>query len=528
MRGVFILGNKWRDILLPTGFGIVVVLIAALSVIAVTTLRSNTHQAESLEARNFGKIEAAEAMRSVILKRSHLLALVPTMEDYFERDEAREAFNALVRDYIVYRETLIGLLERDGRLDLSQALRARNPLTNRYIQTAMDKAVDLDPDVDLTPYMRNAFETLAANRAAVDQIIDAARADRAAWVQDNARANLDIQFLLSALGAGGTVVGILIALIVVSRERAYLKKLLRENETRRKAEAALLIARDTLEENVRERTLQLSEEVEERRNIERSLLLSEDAIRNAKEDAERASAVKSDFLANMSHELRSPLNAIIGFSETMKMGVFGEIGGGPDSKYDGYVTDILDSSRHLLALINDILDLSVIEAGQLTLHEEAFSPLSVAEQALHMVAPQATAKGIELDVQLGGAAVRELNADMLRVRQMLLNLLTNALKFTPEGGTVGLRVYQGDDEEIRVSVSDTGVGMSDEDLAVALSKFGQLGGSSNTAHEGVGLGLPLVHSLMVLHGGTLDVESSPGNGTTFTLAFPPARTVQTA
>jgi signal transduction histidine kinase len=516
--------EKRQSNLLPVGFGAVVVLIAAIAAIAVTTLKANTEQSRELEARLFEKIEAAEAMRAIILQRSHILALVPTMDDFFERDAAEQAFNALVRDFVVHREKLIGLLDQEDERELMRKLRARSRLTNRYIQTAMRKAVERPPGEDLAPHMRRAFETLAANRKTIDIIIDSARADRAKWVNDTAKANTDVEVLLIALGGGGTALGILISVVVIGRERAYQGKLLREIETRRDVETELRQARDSLEERVFERTRQLQAEVEERRQAETSLLHSEQELRSAKEAAERASEVKTDFMANMSHELRSPLNAIIGFAETMKMGTFGDLG---SPKHVEYVDDILDSGRHLLALINDILDLTVIEAGQLTLNETVVDPGEEARHALSMMGHAAERKHIVMSEQTDalGAGVR-LRADAVRLRQMLINLLNNAIKFTPEGGRITVNAAGGEDGGVRFAVADTGTGMSAEEIAVAVTKFGQVGADSKQAKEGVGLGLPLVHSLMELHDGAMTLESEPGKGSTVTLAFPPERTVE--
>lgn len=514
--------DRRRAILLPFGFGVVIVLITAIALISVSTLRSNSRQAEALEKRNFEKIEAAEAMRAIILKRSHLLALAPTMVEFFDRDQAQQTFNALVRDFIVHREKLASLLENEDQLDLVRALRERNAQTSRYVQTAMAKAVERDPNVDLTPYMRQAFEVLATNRATLDTIIEAARAERARHVHRTAMENERIQIVIASLGVGGSLLGIVIAVLVIGRERAYQDRLLREIDDRQAAECDLRKAHDTLEERVLERTHQLREEVEERRQAERSLLQSEDALRRAKENAERASAVKSDFMANMSHELRSPLNAIIGFSETMKMGMFGPLGG-TDGKYGEYVDDILDSSRHLLALINDILDLTVIESGQLALKEESLDPVELARGALAMMAHRAEAAGVALSLE-GDAGAARLHADPLRVRQMMLNLLTNAVKFTPREGTVAVRLALADDGAIVMAVADTGPGLTVEEVEIARSKFGQVGGQSAKAREGVGLGLPIVESLMRLHGGTMTIDSTPGAGTVVILRFPPERT----
>ena len=230
---------------------------------------------------------------------------------------------------------------------------------------------------------------------------------------------------------------------------------------------------------------------------------------------EAASRHKSEFLANMSHELRTPLNAIIGFSEVLGERMFGEI----NDKQAEYLNDILDSGRHLLSLINDILDLSKIEAGRMELDASDFDLRSAVHNTLILVRERAHRHGIALESNIADG-VGKIHGDERKVRQVLLNLLSNALKFTPDGGRidVGARVHDGVAE---VSVADTGVGIAADDQAAVFEEFRQVGTTSKKV-EGTGLGLAISRKFVELHGGRIWVTSEPGIGSTFVFTLPVA------
>ena len=239
----------------------------------------------------------------------------------------------------------------------------------------------------------------------------------------------------------------------------------------------------------------------------------------AKMGAETANRAKSEFLANMSHELRTPLNAIIGFSEVIKKGMFGPL----SARYCSYGGDIHESGTHLLNLINEILDLSKLEAGHFELHEEHVDIASVIQTSRRLVEPLAE-KG---KVQLSEAAENDLpliRADERRIRQVLINILSNAVKFTPEGGQVRVQSSLRSDGLIMV-VSDTGIGIAPGEIPKAMEPFGQIDSKVSRKYEGTGLGLPLAKRLVELHGGTLTVESALGVGTTVTIVLPRERVV---
>ena len=229
---------------------------------------------------------------------------------------------------------------------------------------------------------------------------------------------------------------------------------------------------------------------------------------------EAASRHKSEFLANMSHELRTPLNAILGFSEVLAERMFGEV----NEKQAEYLQDILSSGRHLLSLINDILDLSKVEAGRLELELGRFHLPTALDNALTLVRERATRHGITL-TQSVDERVGDIVADERKVKQILLNLLSNAVKFTPEGGRVGLTATAAEDV-ITIAVSDTGIGIAPEDQAAIFEEFRQVGREDARKQEGTGLGLTLAKKFVELHGGRIWVQSQVGQGSTFSFTLP--------
>ncbi|NFV81740.1 ATP-binding protein [Magnetospirillum aberrantis] len=252
------------------------------------------------------------------------------------------------------------------------------------------------------------------------------------------------------------------------------------------------------------------------------LKVGEEELRKAKAQAESAAQAKSDFLAAMSHELRTPLNAIIGFSDTMVSGVFGEV---ENPRYREYVRDIYNSGQHLLSLINDILDLSKIEAGAMEVDRHPLDLGPVVERALSMTRDSALANGLRLSVRLPDD-LPPVAADERRLLQVLLNLLSNAVKFTPEGGSVTLSATI-EDNMVALRVRDTGIGITAEDIPRAFEAFGQIDSSRSRRFPGSGLGLPLSRKLTEMLGGSLCIDSQPGKGTTVTVRVPaaPSQTV---
>ncbi len=283
---------------------------------------------------------------------------------------------------------------------------------------------------------------------------------------------------------------------------------------RKRVELGLRLAHAELESNVEKRTRQLREtneklqlEVTERERVQRELI-------NAKELADAANHAKSSFLANMSHELRTPLNAVIGFSELLEQEIFGTL----TDKQRSYVGNVLISGRHLLQLVNDILDISKVEAGRMDLICEWTHLGSVVDIVRSVIQAQAAKKGINLEVSIS-KTLPEIYVDPGRIKQVLYNLVSNGIKFTARGGTVRLSAHR-EDDQIVVEVADTGVGISAENLPRLFHEFEQIPQTRGVRPEGTGLGLALTKRLVALHGGEVSVESKVGQGSVFSVWLP--------
>ncbi|MEO3428082.1 PAS domain-containing sensor histidine kinase [Pelagibius sp. CAU 1746] len=247
----------------------------------------------------------------------------------------------------------------------------------------------------------------------------------------------------------------------------------------------------------------------------------EDALISAKESAELANRAKTEFLANMSHELRTPLNAVIGFSEIMESELLGPLG---SAQYKSYAADIHESAQHLLTLINDILDVAKIEAGAHELRDEEVCPYDIVSAVERLVAERAKRAALRLSTNLPEGLPR-LRADERKLKQVLLNLMSNAIKFTPEQGHVDLAAHRGVDGSFIFEVSDTGIGIAAEDIPRAFAPFEQVDSRLSRQFEGTGLGLPLSDGFVKLHGGSLKLESQPGVGTKAIVRLPPNRVI---
>jgi signal transduction histidine kinase len=248
---------------------------------------------------------------------------------------------------------------------------------------------------------------------------------------------------------------------------------------------------------------------------------ADEALRLAKEEAEAANQAKSGFLATMSHELRTPLNAIIGFSEMMLREVLGSLG---NEQYRSYVGDIHASGTHLLQIINDILDLSKAESGKIDLSDDVFDLRDILRSVNQLTAVRLQESGLEQAIDLADD-LPPLRGDERKTKQVLLNLITNAMKFTPGGGRITVTGRFDPEDGVAVTVADTGIGIPESDLERVLKPFEQVDSSLSRQHQGTGLGLPLVKAIMEMHGGRLRLHSTLGAGTAVTVVFPPERAI---
>jgi len=247
----------------------------------------------------------------------------------------------------------------------------------------------------------------------------------------------------------------------------------------------------------------------------------ETLLKESRKAAILANRTKTEFMANMSHELRTPLNAIIGFSEVMDHQVFGPL---QNDTYCDYVKSILNSGKHLLGIISDLLDVSIIESGHIELNENAVNLPEIIEFAVTTLAGRATMGNVQIVRNLA-PDLPLLRADEIRIKQILLNILSNAVRFTERKGKVLITANIGIDDSITISVKDTGIGIPKSELKEITKPFARLGDSHVQNKEGTGLGLMIVETLVQLHGGQLDIDSNLGEGTVVTITFPPERTI---
>ncbi|WP_082910582.1 sensor histidine kinase [Magnetospirillum moscoviense] len=257
------------------------------------------------------------------------------------------------------------------------------------------------------------------------------------------------------------------------------------------------------------------------RSFTTKIILAEE-LAEAKREVERSSQAKTEFLANISHELRTPLNAVIGFSQVMRNEMLGPLG---SARYREYAAGIEESGQHLLQLIDDIMDVSQIESGRVDLREEQVHPSELVESVARLIRPKADSNRVLLFVE-PIADLPELRVDARRIKQVLLNVLSNAVKYTPAGGRVELRCRVAESGDFVFEVSDTGIGIRPGDIDRVLRPLDRGESSYTRSYDGPGLGLPIARGLVELHGGSLKLDSFPNNGTQVVVRLPAARVVK--
>ncbi len=262
-------------------------------------------------------------------------------------------------------------------------------------------------------------------------------------------------------------------------------------------------------------------QIRRRADYEANLATANEELADSKTKAESASHAKSMFMANMSHELRTPLNAIIGLSQVMCDQLLGTL----PKRYGSYAADIKGSGEHLLGIINDILDISRIEAGKIELNEQTFDLSALVRRSLSSVSPQAVARDITLALD-GRSELPGIRGDEARLRQVMLNLLSNAIKFTPDHGSVSICAALEADGRLSLSVTDTGIGMAPHEIEIAFERFRQVDDTYTKRYGGSGLGLPISKELVAMHGGLIEIMSAPGEGTTVHVRLPADRVVR--
>jgi len=420
------------------------------------------------------KAQLVDTIRDGVYARSHIIPYTAVIEDFFERYDRQDVF-------IVYAGKVAAAIIELGSLDLSPSERrffnemrgliaAMQPIVNE----AMDVAVEAPESERLTSLMKETGWRQRELQLALEKFSDYSNN-----LADGLMNATNIRFRKTEKWITFLAGGLLLSALIVAVMLLWYEALSRR---------ALVTA-------VKERTRELQIE---------------------KDRAQVANRAKTEFLSSTSHELRTPLNAIIGFASSLNSGVFGPLA---SEKQAEYIDDIQNSGTHLLNLINDILDVSAIEAEQMELHWARVRLEEIAESCLRLVNDRAHRGGVKL-INSVDATLPDIFADERRLKQIILNLLSNAVKFTPASGTVELTGTLDQAGDLLITVSDSGIGMDEAGLKKAMTPFGQVDGSLARQREGTGLGLPLTLGLIELHGGTMDIQTAPFVGTTISVRLP--------
>jgi signal transduction histidine kinase len=463
--------------LLTKRFQVLAFLICVALVTLVSSFFLSLEAGDEARRRFAGLVRVSDWHSSQL--HTETLRLIGTLDRYILGDESLERNDIMFRYEILWSRFSAVLDDKKTLYIWSQG--------DEVLQGLFQNLKSLEPvisgvsrgDQEVNGYARAVLLDLEAELRKYFQTVVTGEALEAIWLQDLKATNLRNElYILGILTSSLLLAGLVF--YELSRSRAHAR---REQEARVAAEEA-------------------------QRNAEQ-----------ARVAAELANRAKAEFLATMSHELRTPLNAIIGFSEAMAQGILGEL----DYAGRDYAGEIAIAGRHLLSIINDLLDLAKVDAGHLSLEETTMDCESILIACVLMVSDRASRRDIKIKIELpqGNIAIF---GDQIRLKQAVINLLSNAVKFSLENSTVRILARLGETGGVTISIEDEGIGMSPEEVSVAMQRFRQVSRGLKRAHEGTGLGLPIVEALVKLHGGELRIFSSPGVGTTAIIELPSSRT----
>lgn len=477
---------------LAVGIGSIISLMAGLLFLALRSTESmETSQREILLLTE--KIDLATAMREAVRKRAFSLAVVQTLDDYFDRDTEYQRFQGFAQEYVDARDKLFALGAGEREQVLIQRFQTLVREGRDTVERAMMKAVESNGAPGTANLLREATVVQTNMFAQLSALVDLLRAMNRGSSEKASESSTRARHLLYGLGLLIWLVAAGIAALVIARERGHMSALLKENRERRQAEMKLRDLNASLEKRVEQRTAEL---------------------RHAKEDAEFANEAKGQFLRSMSHELRTPLNAVMGFAQLLL--------DAPDRPLDALQTEqvdfIMKAGEHLLDLVNQVLELNKIEAGMTQVSPTAVEARPLIDDCLRLCRAGAKGKSVQVVDRTADVQIPTLWTDRMRLKQILLNLLSNSMKYNRSNGTVTID-FSRVDGMARLSVIDTGMGIPAHRQNDVFTPFERLGRETGEI-QGTGVGLAITKHLVSLLGGRIGFSSDEGTGSTFWVDVP--------